>query len=73
MERFCSKRVCVDVLCRFALVALALIAGSTVAFAQLGNTMTTAMAATAAPQPEITRSIPASVVALRGQAVRWAV
>jgi CxxC motif-containing protein (DUF1111 family) len=32
MER--SRRVCADVLCRFALVAVALIAGSTVAFAQ---------------------------------------
>lgn len=33
MERS-SRRVCVDVLCRFALVAVVLIAGSTVAFAQ---------------------------------------
>ena len=32
MER--SRRVCADVLCRFALVAVALIAGSTAAFAQ---------------------------------------
>ena len=34
MKLFCGRRVCVDVLCRFALVAVALITGSTVAFAQ---------------------------------------
>ena len=34
----CSRRVCVDVLCRFVLVAAAVILGSTVAFAQFqGN------------------------------------
>ncbi|MGA8306721.1 MAG: di-heme oxidoredictase family protein [Candidatus Acidiferrales bacterium] len=38
MERFCSKRVCVGLLYRLALVALALIVGSTVAPAQFqGN------------------------------------
>ena len=38
MERFCSKRVCVVLLYRLALVALALIVGSTMAFAQFqGN------------------------------------
>ena len=34
MELFLGRRVCVDVLCRFALVAVALVTGSTVAFAQ---------------------------------------
>ncbi|HXP71275.1 MAG TPA: di-heme oxidoredictase family protein [Candidatus Dormibacteraeota bacterium] len=34
MELFRGRRVCVDVLCRFALVAVALVTGSTVAFAQ---------------------------------------
>ena len=34
MELFRGRRVCVDVLCRFALVAVALVTGSTVAVAQ---------------------------------------
>jgi len=34
MQLFSGRRVCVDVLCRFALVAVALVTGSTVAFAQ---------------------------------------
>jgi len=34
MELFLGRRVCVDVLCRFALVAVAVVTGSTVAFAQ---------------------------------------
>ena len=34
MELFRGRRVCVDVLCRLALVAVALVTGSTVAFAQ---------------------------------------
>ena len=37
MDRFCSKRVCVGVLCRLAFVALALILGSTAALAQFQN------------------------------------
>ena len=69
---FAATRVCVGLLYRLALVALALIAGSTVAFAQFqgnnGGGRDGNVAAMAVPQPEITRSIPASAVALREQA-----
>jgi hypothetical protein len=64
MQRSCSTRGYVGALCRFVVVAVALIAGSTVAFAQQGSN-----SGDGGPQLEIIRSTLASVVVLRGQEV----